>query len=127
MAEASAIAAQMERVAAAKAEATFKNNNQPNMTEQSESGPPAHTTIGTADARAGTAGKGQLPTPPSGTTGPMNHVQGEGQRQDIADEDALLESSTLPGNKVFMDQYHEDESNSKKTKTTNTGKGKRQP
>ena len=54
----------------------------------------------------------------------------EDQQQDIVDweltdEDALLEGSNLSGNKALVDDYPEDETNSKKTKKTNTGKGKK--
>ena len=42
----------------------------------------------------------------------------------LTDEDALPEGSNLSGNKSLMDKYPEDEANSKKTKKTNTGKGK---
>ncbi len=37
----------------------------------------------------------------------------------------LPEGSTLSGSKALMDDYPEDEANSKKTKKTNTGKGKK--
>ncbi len=41
------------------------------------------------------------------------------------DEDALPEGSTLSGSNSLMDQYPEDEANSKKSKKTNAGKGKK--
>jgi hypothetical protein len=44
---------------------------------------------------------------------------------DLTDEDALPEGSTLSGIKSLMDQYPEDEANSKKTKKTNAGKGEK--
>ena len=37
----------------------------------------------------------------------------------------LPEGSTLSDSKALLDEYPEDESNSKKTKKTNTGKGKK--
>ncbi len=37
----------------------------------------------------------------------------------------LLEGSTLSGSKALLEEYPEDEANSKKTKKTNTGKGKK--
>ena len=40
-------------------------------------------------------------------------------------EGGLPEGSTLLGGKALLDEYPEDEANSKKTKKTNTGKGKR--
>jgi hypothetical protein len=43
----------------------------------------------------------------------------------LTDEDALPKGSTLSGNMALMDQYPEDEANSKQTKKTNTGKGKK--
>ena len=60
----------------------------------------------------------------------MNPAQDEDQQHDIADwdltyEDGLPEGSTSSSNKALMDQYPEDEANSKKTKKTNTGKGKK--
>ena len=109
----------------------IKIDNQPNKTKHVVSGPPAPpTTTATADARADTTGKLQLPTLSSGTTCPMNHTQAEDQEHDIADleladEGALLEGSTLSGNKTLMGQYPEDEANSKRTKKNNTGKEKK--
>ena len=44
---------------------------------------------------------------------------------ELTDEVALSEGSNLSGNKALMDDYPEDETNSKKTKKTNTGKGKK--
>jgi hypothetical protein len=44
---------------------------------------------------------------------------------ELTDEDALPEGSTLSYSKSLMDQYSEDEANSKKTKKTNTCKGKK--
>ena len=44
---------------------------------------------------------------------------------ELTNEDALLEGSTLSGNKSLMDQYPEDKANSKETKKTNTCKGKK--
>ena len=44
---------------------------------------------------------------------------------DLTDEDALPKGSNLSGNKARMDEYPEDEANSKKTKMTDTGKGKK--
>jgi hypothetical protein len=40
-------------------------------------------------------------------------------------ENGLPEESTLSGSKAIMDDYPEDEATSKKTKKTNTGKGKK--
>jgi hypothetical protein len=40
-------------------------------------------------------------------------------------EGGLPEGSTLSGNKALMEEYPDDEANSKKTKKTNTGKGKK--
>jgi len=40
-------------------------------------------------------------------------------------EGGLSEGSTLSGSKALLEEYPEDEANSKKTKTTNTGKGKK--
>jgi hypothetical protein len=39
-------------------------------------------------------------------------------------EGGLLEGSNLSGSKVLLEEYPDDEANSKKTKKTNTGKGK---
>jgi hypothetical protein len=69
------------------------------------------------------------PTPPPNITNPENPIQEEDQQQDIMDwdltnEDALLKGSTLSGDKALMEDYPEDETNSKKIKKTNTGKGK---
>jgi len=44
---------------------------------------------------------------------------------DLTDEDALPEGSNLSGNKALVEDYPEDETNSKKTKKINTGKGKK--
>ena len=38
-------------------------------------------------------------------------------------ENGLPEGSTLSGSKALMEDYPEDEANSKKNKKTNTGKG----
>ena len=40
-------------------------------------------------------------------------------------EGGLPEGSTLSGSKALMDEYPEDEANSKKTKKTNTNKGRK--
>ncbi len=40
-------------------------------------------------------------------------------------EGGLPEGSTLLGSKALVEEYSEDEANSKKTKNTNTGKGKK--
>ena len=119
----------MERTVA-EAATTLDTNNQPSPTKPIGSRSPAQTTTGTADARTDIPGKGHMSTPPSCTTCPMNRAQDEDQQHYIADweltdEDALPESSTLSSNKALMDQNLEDESNSKKTKKTNTGKGKK--
>ena len=42
---------------------------------------------------------------------------------DLTDEDALPECLKLAGNKALMEDYPDDETNSKKTKKTNTDKG----
>jgi len=60
----------------------------------------------------------------------MAPSQEEDQQQDIVDweltdEDALLEGSNLSGNKALIYDYPEDETISKKTQKTNTGKGKK--
>jgi hypothetical protein len=60
----------------------------------------------------------------------MAPSQNEDQHQDIVDweltdEEALPEGSNLSGNKALMDDYPEVETNSKKTKMMNTGKGKK--
>jgi hypothetical protein len=60
----------------------------------------------------------------------MAPSQEKDQKQDIldwelTDEDAPPEGSNLSGNKALMDDCPEDEANSKKTKKTNTGKGKK--
>jgi hypothetical protein len=44
---------------------------------------------------------------------------------DLTDEDALPVGSNLSGNKALIKEYPEDETNSKKTKKTNIGKGKK--
>jgi hypothetical protein len=44
---------------------------------------------------------------------------------DLTNEDALPEGSSLSGNKALMKDYPEDETNSKKTKKTNTSKSKK--
>ena len=45
--------------------------------------------------------------------------------RDLTDEDALPEGSTFSSSKSIMDQYPRDKVISKKTKKTNTGKGKK--
>ena len=49
--------------------------------------------------------------------------------QDLDDwdlsEGGLTEGSNLSGSKALLEEYPEDEANSKKTKKTNTGKGKK--
>ena len=44
---------------------------------------------------------------------------------DLTVEDALPKGSTISGSKSLIDQYPEDAPSSKKTKKTNTGKGKK--
>ena len=64
-----------------------------------------------------------------GTAYPRHLAQNEEQNQNDVDlelsVDGLPEGSTLSGNKAPMDDYSEDEANSKKTKKTNTSKGKK--
>ena len=70
------------------------------------------------------------PVPPNNTKNPGAPSHEEDQQQDIVDwdltdEEVLSEGSNLSGNKVLMEEYSEDETNSKKTKKTNTGKGEK--
>ena len=44
---------------------------------------------------------------------------------DLTNEDALPKGSNFSGNKALMEDYPEDETNSKKTKKINIGKGKK--
>ena len=81
------------------------------------------------EAGTSTSEKGH-PTTPTGATGTRDPNQEEHQQQenedwDLTDEDALPEGTTLSGSKSLMDPYHEDKANSKKTKKTNTDKGKK--
>ena len=80
-----------------------------------------------AEAGASTQG---CAAPPSKTTISKDSTQEDDHQQDIVDwdfidEDALPEGSNLSSNKALMEQYPEDETNSKKTKKTNTGKGEK--
>ena len=68
--------------------------------------------------------------PPFDITGLLDSAQCEDQKPDVVewkltDEDALPEGLTLLGNNTLMDEYPEDEANSKKTKKSNTSKGKK--
>ena len=70
------------------------------------------------------------PVPPNKPKNLRAPPQEEDQQQDIVDwdltdEDALSKGSNLSGNKALMEDYPENETNSKKTKKTNTGKGKK--
>ena len=59
----------------------------------------------------------------------MNPVQDEDPHQDVVDwkltEDGLPEGSNLSDSKALVEEYPEDEANSKKAKTTNNGKEKK--
>jgi hypothetical protein len=44
---------------------------------------------------------------------------------ELTEEERLPGGSNLSGNKSLLDYYPEDEASSKKTKKTNTGKGKK--
>jgi hypothetical protein len=82
-----------------------------------------------AEVGTSTTNQGRT-TPPSRTTGPRDPIQEDDQQQnnvdwDLTYEDPLPEGSTLSGSKSLVDQYPEDEANLKKTKKTNTGKGKK--
>jgi hypothetical protein len=59
----------------------------------------------------------------------MHHAEATDLPQDLDDwelsEGGLPEGSTLSGSKALLDEYPEDEANSKKTKKTNTSKGKK--
>jgi hypothetical protein len=63
------------------------------------------------------------------TADSKNHAHGDDPHQDVVDweltKDGLPEESTHSGNKALLDEYPENETNSKKTKKTNTGKRKR--
>jgi hypothetical protein len=63
----------------------------------------------------------------TGTT--TQHAQDGDLPQDLEDwelsEGGLPEGSTLSGSKILLEEYPEDEANSKNTKNTNTGKGKK--
>jgi len=63
-----------------------------------------------------------------GATG-QQRAQGTEHPLDTEDwelsEGGLPEGSTLSGSKALMEEYPDDEANSKKTKKTNTGKGKK--
>jgi hypothetical protein len=58
----------------------------------------------------------------------MQHAHDTELLQDLDDwelsEGGLTEGSTLSGSKSLLEEYPEDEANSKRTKKTNTGKGK---
>ena len=64
-----------------------------------------------------------------GTATIAQHAQNTDLPPDLDDlelsEGGLLEVSTLSGSKALLEEYPEDEANSKKTKKTNTGKGKK--
>ncbi len=64
-----------------------------------------------------------------GTTIIMQQAHAIDLPQDIdgweLSEGGLPEGATLSGSKALREEYHEDEANSKKTKKTNTGKGKK--
>jgi len=58
---------------------------------------------------------------------PLNTIKGVNQQANVVyweltDEDALPKGSTLSGSKVLMDEYPDDETNSKKTKKSSKGK-----
>ena len=59
----------------------------------------------------------------------MQHAQATIHPHDLDDweliEDGLPAGSTLSSSKALMDEYPEDEANSKKTKKTSTGKDKK--
>jgi hypothetical protein len=63
-----------------------------------------------------------------GTADPTHPAQNEDHDPDKVvwelSENGLQEGSTLSGSKALVEDYPEDEANSKKTKKTNTGKGK---
>ena len=59
-----------------------------------------------------------------GTTTIMQQAEATTLPQDLDDWE-LFEGSTMSGSKALMDEYPEDEANSKKTKKTNTGKEKK--
>ena len=106
-----------------------ENLNNNSTAQQTGTAHPFQTTVGVAEAGTSTSNQGR-PAPPSRTTGPRDPIQEEDHQQatvdwDLPDEDALLEGSTLSSSKSLMNQYLEDEANSKKTKKTNTGKGKK--
>ena len=58
-----------------------------------------------------------------------HHAQNTTLPQDLNDwelfEGDLPEGSNLSGSEAFLEEYPEDRANSKKTKKTNTGKGKK--
>ncbi len=60
---------------------------------------------------------------------PTHPVHTDDPNQDEIDwelsENGLLGASTLSGSKALVEDYPEEEANSKKTKKTNTGKGKK--
>jgi hypothetical protein len=64
-----------------------------------------------------------------GTATTKQHAQNDVPLQDTEDcelsEGGLPTWSTLAGSKSLLDDYPEDEANSKKAKKTNTGKGKK--
>jgi hypothetical protein len=91
-------------------------------------GPSTRAAARAAGAGASTSAQ-EYPTF-SNTKNPEAPSKEEDPQQDIADwdltdEDALTEGSNLSGNKVLMEDYREDETNSKKIKKTNTSKGKK--
>ena len=64
-----------------------------------------------------------------GNVDPTHPAQNKDHNQDERDwelsENVLPKRSYLSGSKALMEDYPENEANSKKTKKTNTGKGKK--
>jgi len=99
------------------------------MAQQTEAEHPFQTAADATVAGVGTENQ-RHPAPPTGTAGTGDPNQKdthhhEHEDWDLTDEDALPEGSNLLGNKSLMEQYHENKENFKKTKKTNTGKGKK--
>ena len=83
-AEAAAKAAQMATTAAG-ATTALNTDQLLHKTKRTGSRQPAQTTSRTEDAQTATTGKGQMPTPPSGTIDHKNPAQDEDPHNDILD------------------------------------------
>jgi hypothetical protein len=106
---------------------TIQPTNDISKAMQTGTGPSTRAAARAAGAGVSTFAQGN-PTPPSNTTNPRVPAQEEDQQQDIVDwdlTDALPKGLNLSDNKTLMEDYPEDETNSKKPQKTDTGKGKK--